>query len=264
MIGKLFAGYPGIIKETSVALAPILAIFVVYHLFFKRTKMAYFFRALLGVAISFIGLTLFLQGVEVGYIPVGSELGKKLAGLPYRWILIPIGFVLGFTVTTAEPSLHVLVGEIEKVTNGALPKKVMFLTLCLGVAVSIALAMIRILVGFSLWYLLVPGYALAIILSFIVPPVFTSIAFDSGGVATGTMTATFLLSLALGASRQMAEESGGAFTEGFGLIALVALMPIITVLGLGLIYLQQERRQERREADQQKRYKEDESHESNQ
>ncbi|ULQ60251.1 DUF1538 domain-containing protein [Brucepastera parasyntrophica] len=243
MIRVLFEGYTDVLKETAIALLPVLLIFTVYHIFYLKVNRRYFIKISLGVAIAFVGLTLFLQGVNVGYIPVGTAIGEKLAALPYRWILIPIGFFLGFTVTTAEPSVHVLVQEIDKVTSGALPKKVMFMTLCLGVAVAIALAMLKILLGLSLWYFLIPGYALAILLAYLVPPVFTSIAFDSGGVATGTMTATFLLSLAIGAANQI--ETANPLTDGFGIIALVAMVPILTVLGLGLIYRYKEYRKKR-------------------
>ncbi|QQO07928.1 DUF1538 domain-containing protein [Breznakiella homolactica] len=240
MMQRLFAGYTAVLEETSLALAPVLLIFTVYHIFYLKVTRRYFVKIFLGVVIAFAGLTLFLQGVNIGYIPVGAALGELLADLPYRWILVPIGFFLGFSVTTAEPSVHVLVQEIDKVTAGAIPKRIMFFALCIGVAVAIALAMVKILAGLSLWYFLIPGYVLALILSYIVPPVFTAIAFDSGGVATGTMTATFLLSLAIGAASRI--ENANPLTDGFGIIALVAVMPILTVLGLGLLYRFKERK----------------------
>jgi hypothetical protein len=234
MIISLFRGYPHILFESFIMLIPILTIFFVYNFAFLKLSKRRFLVICRGIVLSFVGLTLFLQGVNVGYIGAGTALGEALAALPYNWVLVPIGFVLGFVVSLAEPAVRVLVQEIDKVTAGFLSQKIMLLTMCVGVAISIALAMLKILLNVSLWYFVVPGYILAFVVARFVPPDFTSIAFDSGGVATGTMTATFLLSLAIGAANQI--EQTNPLLDGFGIISLVALIPILTVLALGLIY----------------------------
>lgn len=239
MIGNIFKGYTQVLQESALALVPLLVIFFIYQLISRRLKRRNFVRILKGVLISYVGLTLFLQGVNIGYLRAGEALGANLAALPtHNWLLIPVGFILGFTVTMAEPSVYVLVQEIERVTGGSLPRRVMLMTLCIGVAAAIALSMLKTLLHISLWAFIVPGYILALILAYIVPPAFTSIAFDSGGVATGTMTATFLLSLSIGAANQM--EHADPLLDGFGIIALVALVPTLTVLLLGLLYKQRE------------------------
>lgn len=239
ILDLFFKGYFSVIKEVSISLLPLMVIFVVYQLIFRKFRKRQLIRVVTGVAIAFVGLTLFLQGVNVGYIHVGAALGENIASLPgnWNWLLLPIGAILGFTVTLAEPSVHVLVQEIDRVTMGSLPKRTMLITLCIGVAVSIALSMLKTLLHFSLWYFIVPGYIIAIALAYVVPPQFTSIAFDSGGVATGTMTATFLLSLSIGAANQM--EHADPMLDGFGLIGLVAMIPTLLVQVLGLIYKMQ-------------------------
>ncbi len=240
MISSLFRGYAGVVRDTFTALIPLLTIFLIYQFAYLKLSRRRFHRILKGVLLAFVGLTLFLQGVNVGYIDVGKVLGEVLASLPYNWILVPLGFLLGFAVTLAEPSVYVLVQEIDKVTAGAFPKRVMLIALSIGVAISVSLAMVKTLLNISLWFFMVPGYLLALVLTYFVAPNFTSIAFDAGGVATGTMTATFLLSLSLGVATQM--EHADPLLDGFGIIGLVALMPILTVLSLGLIQRVQERR----------------------
>ncbi|MGI6168391.1 MAG: DUF1538 domain-containing protein [Christensenellales bacterium] len=234
MIERWFNGYLDVVLETLLLLAPILVIGGVAQVLFLRLSKRKLLTMLKGILLAFIGLTIFLQGVNVGFIPVGKALGEQFAALPYNWILLPIGFILGFAVTLAEPSVQVLVEQIEKVTGGFLRKKLMLATLCIGVGISITLFMLKLLLGLSLWVFIVPGYIIALLLTLITPQDFTSIAFDSGGVATGTMTATFLLSLAIGVANQL--EGTDSLLDGFGLIALVALTPILLVLILGLIY----------------------------
>lgn len=234
MILKLFQGYHEILLDCLLALLPLLVIFTLCQFLFLKLPKKQIVNICKGVVLSYVGLTLFLQGVTVGYIPIGEALGLKLAGLSYNWVLIPVGFLMGFAVTLAEPAVYVLVEQIEEVTGGSLVKRLMLITLCIGVAVSIALAMLKMLINFSLWYIIVPGYIIALVMSHFVDPNFTSIAFDSGGVATGTMTATFILSLTVGVAKKL--EHTDPLLDGFGVIALVALTPILTVLILGLLY----------------------------
>jgi len=176
---------------------------------------------------------LFLTGVNVGFLPMGDYLGKQLAQLDYHWILIPLGMLMGYMVVAAEPAVHVLNEQVEQVTSGAISKSVMMKTLSIGVAISAGLAMTRVLTGLSIWYVLIPGYAIALILTFITDPIFTAIAFDSGGVASGPMTATFMLPLAMGACGAL---GGSILEDAFGLVAMVAMTPLIAIEALGLVY----------------------------
>ena len=162
-----------------------------------------------------------------------KAVGSVIAGLSCNWIIIPIGMLIGYFIVMAEPAVYVLMRQVEELTDGAIPGSAMKHSLSIGVAVSVGLAMIRVLTGISIFYLLVPGYAVAIALSFFVPKLFTAIAFDSGGVASGPMATTFLLPFAMGACSAV---GGNIVTDAFGVVAMVAMTPLITIQGLGLIY----------------------------
>ena len=221
-------------KECAIAILPLLVTFVVFQIFFIRMNKSAFFRIIIGMLIAYTGIVMLMFGLNLGYVPYATAFGLKVAEIPYKWVIVPIAFVLGFIITTVEPSVSVLTNDIERESSGAINKKVILYTLAIGVGISLALAMLKILLNISLWYILIPGYAIAIILSFFSSEKFASIAFDSGGVATGIMTTTFLLAIALG----LAEGMPGAnpVTDGFGLIAIVAMTPIILVLLLGKLY----------------------------
>lgn len=188
---------------------------------------------MLGVLYTYLGLSVFLTGVNVGFMPAGNYLGSQIASLDYNWILIPISMVIGFFIVAAEPAVHVLNKQVEEVSGGAISKSAMLISLSVGVAISLGLAMVRVMTGISIWYFLIPGYVLALILTFFVPNIFTGIAFDSGGVASGPMTATFLLPFAMGACGAV---GGNILTDAFGIVAMVAMTPLITIQILGLIY----------------------------
>ena len=190
-------------------------------------------RIFIGLLYTYAGLVLFLTGVNVGFMPVGMELGRVLADLPYRWCIVPIGMVIGYFIVMAEPAVHVLTHQVEELTSGAIPAKAMRISLSVGVAISLGLSMIRVLTGLSILWFLLPGYAAALGMSFFVPKMFTAIAFDSGGVASGPMTATFLLPFAMGAC---ASVGGNVGRDAFGIVAMVAMTPLITIQTLGLIY----------------------------
>ena len=196
-------------------------------------------RLLVGVAYTYVGLVLFLTGVNVGFMPAGTYLGSTIAQLPYNWILIPIGMVVGYFIVAAEPAVHVLNKQVEEVTGGASPSGHATCSLSIGVAVSVGLAMTRVLTGISILWFLVPGYAIALILSRKVPKIFTAIAFDSGGVASGPMTATFLLPFAMGACSAL---GGNVLTDAFGIVAMVAMTPLVTIQCLGAFYQRKLRR----------------------
>ena len=224
---------PEYLKEVAVALAPIMGFFLLFQIITKKFRKRQLVQMMMGMVYTFVGLVLFLTGVNVGFMPVGQYLGEALAGLPFNWIIIPIGMIVGFFIVKAEPAVHVLNKQVEEITGGTISQKAMFLSLSIGVSVSLGLAMVRVLTGISLLWFVLPGYALALGLSFVVPRVFSAIAFDSGGVASGPMTATFLLPFAMGACQAV---GGNIMTDAFGVVAMVAMTPLITIQLLGLSY----------------------------
>ena len=214
-----FVAFPTYFKEIAVSLLPIAAFFAVFDLVSLHLERKQ--------------LVIFLTGLNVGFMPAGNYLGSVITGLSCNWIIIPIGMLIGYFIVMAEPAVYVLMRQVEELTDGAIPGSAMKHSLSIGVAVSVGLAMIRVLTGISIFYLLVPGYAVAIALSFFVPTLFTAIAFDSGGVASGPMATTFLLPFAMGACSAV---GGNIVTDAFGVVAMVAMTPLITIQGLGLIY----------------------------
>ena len=233
LIGAFGHALPDYMKEVAIALLPIVAFFFIFQLFGTKLTKQNIIKILIGVLYTYVGLVLFLLGVNVGFLPVGSYLGTAIGNLPYNWIIVPIGMVIGFFVVAAEPAVHVLTKQVFELTSGAIPKKALRYSLMIGVAVSVGLAMLRILLNIPIMYFLIPGYAIALILTFFVSDMFTAIAFDSGGVASGAMTASFLMPLALGVCGAV---GGNIATEGFGVVAMVAMTPLITIQILGLIY----------------------------
>ncbi|PSL50988.1 uncharacterized protein DUF1538 [Salsuginibacillus halophilus] len=220
--------------EVIGALAPLLALLAVFQVFLIQLSWHEVYKALIGIVMAVVGFTLFLQGVYIAFMPAGQEIGAAIVEHPESWLLVPIGFVLGAVATSAEPAVRVLTYEVEEESNGAIRKSILLLTLALGVGVFVAVAMIRILIGFPLWWVLVPAYGIALIVAFFADQRFVSIAFDSGGVATGPMTVTFILAMAISVAGTL--EGRDPFMEGFGLVALVALAPILSVLILGMIF----------------------------
>ena len=233
-VGQTFAnGFPAYIKEVAVGLSPIILFFIVFQLFTRKFHKRTVIKTVIGSVYTYIGLVMFLTGVNVGFMPVGNYIGKMLASVGFKWILIPIGMLMGYFIVIAEPAVHVLNKQVEEITNGAVPSKAMMLSLSVGVAVSVGISMLRVLTGISIYWFIIPGYTVAITLSFFVPKVFTAIAFDSGGVASGPMTATFLLPFIMGICETV---GGNVLTDAFGVVALVAMTPLITIQFLGLIY----------------------------
>lgn len=226
-----------VLAEVLTAVSPVLVLFLIFLLVFKLPKnmLLTLFK---GVIFTFFGLALFLQGVKVGFLPVGMEIGSMLGGLPHRWILIPLGFILGFVATLAEPAVRILSNQVGKSSSGYIRSNIILFTLCFAVGIFTALGMTRVVYGIPFYYIIIPGYLLAIIMMFFSKPSFTAIAFDSGGVATGPMTVTFIMALAVGAADQIAGRD--AVIDGFGLVALVALAPIIMVMLLGFLYPEKE------------------------
>lgn len=231
---KYFAtGLPQYIEEIAISLLPIVAFFAVFQIISLKMKGRALLKVVIGILYTYVGLVLFLTGVNVGFMPAGNYLGETIAGLSYRWVLIPIGMVIGYFIVKAEPAVYVLKEQVEEITSGAISGEAMGLSLSLGVAASIGLAMIRVLTGISIFWFILPGYFIALCLSFFVPKIFTAIAFDSGGVASGPMTATFLLPFAMGACQAV---EGNIVQDAFGVVAMVAMTPLITIQVMGAIY----------------------------
>ncbi len=225
--------FPTYIHEIAISLLPIVVFFGLFQFISRDINKRTFIKIVIGLVYTYIGLVVFLTGVNVGFMPAGNYLGQTIAGLPYAWIIIPIGMVIGYFIVQAEPAVFVLTRQVEEMTSGAISAGAMGLSLSIGVATSVGLAMIRVLTGISIMYFLIPGYAIALILTFFVPKLFTAIAFDSGGVASGPMTATFLLPFAMGACQAL---GGNIITDAFGIVAMVAMTPLITIQIMGLIF----------------------------
>lgn len=233
-VARAFGEYiPVYAKEVLISLAPIAAVFVLFQLIFKHYSKRELRRIIVGLIYTYLGLVLFLCGVNVGFAPLGSFLGSEIASLSYKWILVPLGALMGYFIVKAEPAIQVLNHQVETVTNGSVSAKTMNLCMSVGVSVSVGLAMLRILAGIPIQWILIPGYLTALVLSRFVPKIFVGIAFDSGGVASGPMTTTFLLPLSIGACTAV---GGNLMTDAFGVVALVALTPLIAIQIMGLVY----------------------------
>lgn len=250
---------PDVFSEVVRALAPLVAMAILFQITLMKLPPFQVIRMVRGLLFSFVGLVIFLVGAKGGFMPAGEELGEslgklaisgdkmlaimdasgvvehslKIPGIVEIIILILVGCVFGAVVVCAEPAVWVLTEQVEGVTGGTIKRKVMLFALSAGVALSVGLSMARVLFGFSLWYILVPGYAVALLLTFFCPNLFTGIAFDSGGVASGPMTSTFILSFTLGAS---AATGGNPAVDAFGVIALVAMTPLIAIQILGIVF----------------------------
>lgn len=233
-IGRLYlSNFPVYAKEVALALAPILLLFAGIQIIKLRLHKEALLRIVSGTIHTFIGLVFFLSGVNIGFMPAGYILGSLMVANSNGVILIVTGMVMGYFVVAAEPAVFVLKRQVAEVTAGAVSEKSMGLGLSIGVAVSVGLAMTRVLTGISIMYFIIPGYAFALVLTFFVPRLFISIAFDSGAVASGPLAATFMLPFAMGASEFL---GGNIFTDAFGIVALVAMTPVITLQLFGLVY----------------------------
>lgn len=226
---------PGVFRDGIFSTLPLLVVFIVLQrISFKLTSRP-FRRMVAGFIYSFIGLLLFLLGVNAGFMDVGSIIGSTIASMDNKIILVIVGFFVGVVTILAEPAVHVQTKQIEEVTSGYVKRKSVLVALSLGVGTAIALSMIRIILpGLQLWHYLLPGYIISIALSYIVPNLFVGIAFDAGGVATGPMTTTFILAFTQGAASAVSHSS--ILMDGFGMIATVAMMPIISLQILGFVF----------------------------
>ena len=231
-------------KEVALALGLIVAFFLVCQVLFLKLNHRQLLRIAVGVVFTYLGLVIFLTGVNVGFMPIGYRIGVALADFSSMTLVI-FGLAAGVLVVLAEPAIHVLTVQVEEVTGGLVTKKSMLTGLCIGVGAALGLSMIRIVFDFSLVYYIIPGYFISLALSLFVPPVYTGIAFDSGGVASGPMTSGFILPFAIGACVAL-QGPDAVLRDAFGVVALVAMAPLITIQLLGFRGIMAERVSERR------------------
>lgn len=224
---------PEYLWEVTMALLPIVVFFLIFQVISLKLRKLPFMRIVIGILYTYLGLVLFLTGVNVGFSSLGAELGAALAEGDRSWLLIPLAALLGWFIISAEPAVGVLEKQIEDMSAGAIPGKTIKASLSVAIALAMAFSMLRVVTGISLLWFIVPGYALALILSFFVPDIYTAIAFDSGGVASGPMTATFMLQFMMGTSIAL---GGDVLCDAFGVVALVAMMPLLSIQAVGFYY----------------------------
>ena len=227
------AGFPLILREMLISILPIALFFFGFNFILLRLNYQQLSRITVGILYTYIGLTIFLTGANYGFMPAGAYLGQALGELPVPWIVIPVGALIGWLVVRAEPAVYVLMRQVEDLTDGAITGKSLQLCMCAGVGAAVGLSMLRVLLHLNVLWIIVPGYLLALGMSFLCPKLFTAIAFDSGGVASGPMAATFLLPMTMGVC---ASVGGNLATDAFGVVALIAMTPLIAIQALGLVY----------------------------
>ena len=233
LLGPFLYELPHVAYDITMALLPLVVIFFIFQFSLLRLPGEQMKRMLLGFIYAWIGLVIFMVGVNGGFTPVGKSLGMELGVIADGWALIPVGLILGAVVVCAEPAVWVLNEQVEEVSGGTIRRSVMLAALSLSIAIAVALGMFRVITGLSIWYIIVPGYLFALGLTRFCPPMFTAIAFDSGGVASGPMSTTFVLALTLGAA---VSSGGNPATDAFGMVAMIAMAPLITIQVLGLVF----------------------------
>lgn len=215
------------------AVLPLAALFLVFQTLLLKLPSRSVLDIMIGTLIATVGLFLFLVGVELAFMPFGRAIGEALGALPHKWLLAPIGLLLGFVTTWSEPAVRIFAKQAEEASTGSISASTVLYTICIGVALSVALGLLRIAYGIPLLYLLASGYALVMVIMWLCERDFVAIAVDAGGVATGPMANTFLLALALGAA---ASANGrNIIVEGLGLVSLIALAPVVSVMTLGVL-----------------------------
>ncbi len=230
----LFQGLGDILLSILKGVVPLVSLFMLFQVFFLKLPLKYVFRLLTGVAVASLGLVLFLQGVQIGFLPAGKYIGGVLATFRWKWLLIPLGFALGFLTAVSEPSIRVLAGQVEESTSGYVRKPVVLYTISLGVALSTALGMLKVVYGIPLWCIIIPGYLLILVMMWFSDASLVPIAFDVGGVATGPMTAIFISAVSIGVAGGI--EGRNPITDGLGLVGLMVMAPALSMLSLGLLY----------------------------
>ena len=231
-IGYLSA-FPLYMAEVGLALSPIVSFFLIFQFISLKLAKRPVAKIMVGIVYTYIGLVLFLTGVNVGFSSLGYVLGETLAASGFAWILVPIAMLMGWFIIKAEPAVHILTKQVYDLSAGAIAQNTMNLTLSIGIAIAMGIAMLRVFTGISILWFVLPGYIISLLLSFVVSPTYTAIAFDAGGVASGPMTATFMLPLAIGACTALGNN---VMSDAFGLVAMVAMMPLITVQIMGAAF----------------------------
>lgn len=229
-------------SSVATAMLPLALLFLIFQVFLLDLPRKDVRDILVGAALAALGLFLFLLGVGVGFLPFGKAIGEALGALPQKWLLLPAGMFLGFVTTWGEPSVRILADQVEEASNGAIRRSLVLYAICIGVAAFVGLGLLRIGYAIPLLLLLVPGYMLVVAMMRFSDKTFVAIAVDSGGVATGPLANTFLLALALGASAAAGDQD--PIVQGLGLVALIALAPIISVMALGILIRRAEARKE--------------------
>jgi len=224
---------PEVLHEVSMALGPLALLFFLFRIFLLQLSRRQTFRMILGLVYTFLGVVLFFLGVKGGFMPAGDVLGQLLSAPENRFLLIPVSLILGAVVVCAEPAVWILTEQVQQVSGGTIRRGLMLTALSAGVSIAVGIAMLRVMTGLSLWYFLIPGYAAALLLMRGCPRMFTAIAFDSGGVASGPMASTFILAFMLGVSRSI---GGDPATDAFGCIAMIAMTPLIAIQLLGMLF----------------------------
>ncbi|MBQ8260150.1 MAG: DUF1538 domain-containing protein [Clostridia bacterium] len=231
LLGSILETLAVTAKDVAIALGLIVAFFTILQIFCLKLPGKKLGQIAVGIAYTYVGLVIFLSAVHIGFMPIGYKLGTELASKHPN--LLPIfGFIIGMVVVLAEPAVHVLNKQVEEITEGTVSRRSMIIALSCGVGISICLSMLRIMLDFSILYYLIPGYMISLGLSFFVPGMYTAIAFDSGGVASGPLTSTFILPLAVGACFTLQGEAK-VMTDAYGIVAMVAMTPLITIQLLG-------------------------------
>lgn len=233
VLDQFIRAFPQYTEEVLISMLPILAVFMLFQIKTRKYHRRQLLRMCVGFLYTIAGLVLFLVGVNIGFAPVGNLLGEQMVSSSYQWLLIPVGLLIGYYIVKAEPAVQILNHQVEDITDGMVTKEQMNLCLSVGVAGAVGLAMFRVLTGIPIYWILIPGYLLALGMSYRVQPSLVGIAFDSGGVASGPMTSTFLLPLTMGACTAL---GGNVVTDAFGVVALVALAPLIAIQIMGLVY----------------------------
>ena len=233
VLDQFIRAFPQYTKEVLISMLPILAVFMLFQIKTRKYHRRQLLRMCVGFLYTIAGLVLFLVGVNIGFAPVGNLLGEQMVSSSYQWLLIPVGLLIGYYIVKAEPAVQILNHQVEDITDVMVTKEQMNLCLSVGVAGAVGLAMFRVLTGIPIYWILIPGYLLALGMSYRVQPILVGIAFDSGGVASGPMTSTFLLPLTMGACTAL---GGNVVTDAFGVVALVALAPLIAIQIMGLVY----------------------------
>lgn len=234
MLESIFGSFVESLIDACYALIPLLVIYIFIQIFILKSKLKKFLHILYGLFITFVGLTMFLWGTSISFINGGKNIGEAFANFEYKWIAVIIGLIIGCVVTLAEPAVKILNRQIEEVTSGYINKKMVLIFLSMGVAISVSLAILKIYLNIPVIYLMLPAYVIVFILTKFSSPLFVSIAFDSGGVVTGPMIATFLITMTISLSNSLVGSN--PVVDGLGTIALVSVLPIISILILGVIY----------------------------